>query len=155
MSHLDEIQKLTFEALVNFHKQEGQEELAYLTILFTVIIGIIGFLGSAQKIEKRARVLILLFYVGLHFTMTMSFLESMKIHSAIHDEIAAFVQYNPHIFMDEEKSSLFKELSKMHGHKIGSMAVGSYLLLSFMIISILSLGPNRILRWKTNTNLRA
>lgn len=147
MENPENIQAISFEILANYHKQEGQEALTYLTILFTVIIGIIGFLGSAQRIEKTARVLILFFYIGLHFSMTTSFLASMRIHSAIHKEIAIFVTHNPEIFQQQSKSPLYIELSKLHGHDILYMKIAGYALLLFMALCILSVGPNRILHW--------
>jgi len=143
----ENIQKLSFEILANYHKQEGQEALAYLTILFTVIIGIIGFLGSAQKVEKSARILILLFYIGLHFAMVTSFLASMKVHSAIHEEIAIYVKENPGIFYSKKDASLYDVLSDMHGHDIKRMEIASYGLLVFTSLCILSIGTNRILHW--------
>ena len=148
-----EISNLTFEVLVNYHKQEGQEELAYLTILFTVIVGIIGFLGSTQRIQKSARILILFFYIGLHFSMVSSFLGSMKIHSALHEEIAIYVKANPGIFLNGEESPLYNELKEFHGHDIKKMAIAGYSLLIFMILSILSLGPNRIINWNRIDNI--
>ncbi len=145
--------ELTFEALINYHKMEGQEEIAYLAIMFTVIIGIIGYLGSAQKVEKSARILILLFYIGFHFAMVSSFLASMKIHGAIHKEIATYVIENPEIFNKGTRSCLYNELKEMKPHNVGRMELAGHLLLVFMILCILSLGSNSILRWTRIENI--
>lgn len=143
----ENLQELSFEILTNLHKLEGQEALTYLTILFTVVIGIIGFLGSTQRIEKSARMLILFFYTGLHLTMVTSFIASMKMHSAIHEEIAIYVTNNSKIFIEDSESALFIELSNLHPHNIVLMEVAGYLLLIFMILCILSIGPNSMLNW--------
>lgn len=137
--------RIGIDILFNYHKQEGQEELTYLTILFAVIIGIIGFLGSAQNINKIARLLILLFYIGLHYAMMTSFLESMKMHSAIHRQIAIQVEANPQMFYDGCESPLYKELIKLEPQKVGRMKIGGYSLLAFMILCILFIGKNSML----------
>ncbi|AUP80854.1 hypothetical protein [Flavivirga eckloniae] len=144
---MESISQISIETLISYHKQEGIEELTYLTILFTVIIGIIGYLGTAQRIEKSARLLILLFYTGLHFAMVMSFLESMKIHSALHEEIRIYVEENPLVFYKGEKSPLFNVLKTIEPHNLNNMRIAGYLLLAFVVLSILSVGENRILHW--------
>lgn len=140
------ISNIPFETLISFHKQEGQEELAYLTILFTIVIGIIGYLGSAQKIERSARVLILLFYIGLHFAMVTSFLDSMKMHSALHQEIKVHVVSNPKIFYNKTKSPLYIELSSLEKHDTTLMSIAGYSLLIFVVLCILSIGNNSIIK---------
>ncbi len=137
------LSQITFETLVSYHKQEGQEELAYLTILFTVIIGIIGFLGSAQKIDRNARFLILLFYVGIHFTLVSSFIGSMRIHSALHQEIKIYVEANAKEFQKE--SPLVEVLKTLEPHNENNMKIASYLLLVFVVLCILSVGENKFL----------
>ncbi len=143
-----ETAKLTFDALVAYYKAEGQEELAYLTILFTVIIGIIGYLGSAEQVARSARLLILGFYMGLHFTMVLSFMKSIEVHSAIHEEIAAYAKANKDKFYGGEESHLYKRLIKLHAHPTLWMQVGGAGLLVFAILAILSVGNNRFLHWQ-------
>jgi len=142
-----ELSQISFETLVSFHKQEGQEELAYLTILFTVIVGIIGYLGTAQKIDKSARILIFFFYIGLHLSMVGAFLDSMKIHSALHLEISCYVQQHPDAFIDGEDSLLYQALESLEKHDTKKMAFGGYALLCFMTLCVLSVGENSILSW--------
>jgi len=137
------ISQISFDTLVSFHKLEGQEELTYLTILFTVIVGIIGFLGSAQKIDRSARFLILLFYVGLHFTMVSSFLGSMEVHSALHKEIKMYAENHPHEFLKE--SPLLDVLKTLEPHNTANMKIAGYLLLVFVVLCILSVGENKFL----------
>lgn len=140
--------KLTFEALANIHKMEAQEEIAYLAILFTVIVGIIGFLGSAQKIEKSARILMLLFYMGLHVVLVRSFFGSIKVHSAIHKELAIYTKSHPDIFQKGICSPLYTEVKAFHGHPEDEMKVANILLLVFVSITILSIGSNPLIDWK-------
>jgi len=137
------ISQISFDTLISFHKQEGQEELAYLTILFTVIIGIIGFLGSAKKIDRSARFLILLFYVGLHFTMVSAFLGSMKVHSALHQEIKIYAENHPHEFSKE--SPLIEVLKTFEPHNAANMEIAGYVLLVFVVLCILSVGENKFI----------
>ncbi len=138
-----QLMQIDFDTLVSYHKMEGQEELAYLTILFTVIIGIIGYLGSAKKIDRSARFLILLFYIGLHFTMVESFLGSMKAHNALHQEISMYVQQNTGEF--QKGSPLVEVLKTLKPHNIDNMRVAGYLLLVFVVLCILSVGENKFL----------
>ncbi len=138
--------EIPFEALISFHKQEGQEAMAYLTILFTIILGIIGYLGSAQKIERSARILILIFYSLLHITLVTSFLGSIRMHSAIHTEISNYAKKNPKLFIGGEESTLYNKLIALDQHPIELMTFGGYLILAFVIICILGIGENSILR---------
>lgn len=148
MEKIETYSQLSFDTLISYHKQEGIEELTYLTILFTVIIGIIGFLGTASRVEKSARILMLLFYIGLHISMMFSFLGSMKIHDALHQEIKKHVLQNPNLFIDGKESPLYSVLKEnMVVHDLNLMTFAGYFLLVFVIISVLSIGQNRLLHW--------
>ena len=147
----DAASKLSFETLVSFHKQEGQEAMAYLTVLYTVIIGILGYLGTATRVERSARYLILFFYTGLHLSMITAFFGSMRIHNALHEEIRYFTQANKEVFYNFNEDgidSLYTVLSGMKGHDLTLMIVAAILMYIIVALCILSIGHNKILHWQ-------
>src|SRR5687768_14474758 len=62
---------LEFDTLVQFHKQEGAEELTYITIIFTVALGLLGYLGSAHHVDKWARIILAIGFVLFQLTFTV------------------------------------------------------------------------------------
>lgn len=142
------LSEMPIEALLNFHKQEGQESLAYITILFTIILGIIGYLGTAQKVQQSARILILVFYSCMHIVIIYSFFGSMEMHGAIHEELSLYAKEHPDLFIEGEDSSLYDKLISLEGnHPIKLMRGAGIGLLAFVMICILSLGDRPILNW--------
>ena len=131
-----------FEVLSNYHKQEGVEELAYLTILFTLIAGIIGYLGSAENVRKKSRWVILVLYFGVHSAMVSSFLSSMEVHSALHVEIHHHVSTNPTLFYPIEEGLNDALLIHMHPQDIAYMRLAGYALLVLISLAILGFGKN-------------
>lgn len=148
MAHHDELPGISFDTLISYHKQEATEELTYITILFTVIVGIIGYLGTASKVERSSRILILLFYSGLHYMLMGSLAGSLKIHSALHNEISLFVRHHSEIFILGRRSELYHAIHHLREFEITDLNIIGYTLLAFMIICILGIGDNSILDWK-------
>jgi hypothetical protein len=83
---------LNFETLITFHKQEGSDHLIYLTIIFSVIFGILGYVGSAKRIKPQVRIVILFVFSVFIYISTSSFLSSLEIHDALHIEIRNHVK---------------------------------------------------------------
>ncbi len=139
------VQTLGFDVLTSYHKAEASEELTYLSILITVAVGIIGYLGAAPRVSLLARLLLLAIYVVIHQAMMGSLLATIKIHSAIHQEIKDYVLANSNKFIGGVDSALYQALVEgMKPHPLLSMELGSQVFMLIMAFVILFVGKNSL-----------
>jgi hypothetical protein len=104
--------KLDFNTLFSYHKQEVSEELTYLTLIYTIILGILGYIGAARKIEPQVRIFISVIFTIFLINILFALNNSLKIHNALHDEIKSVIALHPGAFANGEKSRLYIELSQ-------------------------------------------
>ena len=145
--HDQAIPSLPFEALVNFHKQEGAEEMTYITIVFTIVLGILAFISSASNVRKWSRVILAVTFTFTLLFFTSAVLGSLKIHNALHLEIKNHVIQNPHSFINGVDSPLYKELSNLHENNATRAAIGFVCIWLVTVLAILFVG-NGSLRLK-------
>ncbi|MBL0270184.1 MAG: hypothetical protein IPP99_16395 [Chitinophagaceae bacterium] len=136
---------LDLNTLLSYHKQEASEELAYITVIFTVILGILGYIGSAKKIEPLVRITISVIFSIFLFTFISALVSSLRIHHALHEEIRNYTVSHPGMFVDNEKSKLFTELSKpvKQHHPLGVIWMGTGLGI-IVILGLLTLGEGKV-----------
>jgi hypothetical protein len=136
---------LDLSTLLSYHKQEAAEELAYITVIFTVILGILGYIGSAKKIEPQVRVTISVIFAIFLFTFISALVNSLRIHNALHEEIRNYTVLHPKMFIYQEKSKLYLTLSKVvkPHHPFGIIWMGAGLG-AIVILGLLTLGEGKI-----------
>lgn len=136
---------LSFETLLTYHNKEASEELTYLTIIFSVIFGILGYVGSAKRIEPQVRIVIIIVFSIFMYTFTSAFFNSLKIHDALHAEIRNYVETNPKDFINEKKSALYICLmSEMKPHNSFLFILMSLGLGIIVNIGLLTLGQGKV-----------
>ena len=139
------METLDFDVLISYHKQEASEEMAYITIIFTVILGLLGYLGTAKRITKAARVIIAITFSSFYFVFNKALFNSLEIHRAIHIEIKNHVQLHPENFIGGKKSVLYHALIKhMEPQESNSIIIWAILLGLVLLIGILTIGQNGI-----------
>jgi hypothetical protein len=104
---------LDLSTLLSYHKQESSEELTYLTIIFTGILGILGYIGSARRIEPQVRIVISVIFSIFLATFTSALVGSVHIHNALHAEISKYAALHPELFIDGQHSDLYTVLTAM------------------------------------------
>ncbi|MCD6010414.1 MAG: hypothetical protein K0Q79_276 [Flavipsychrobacter sp.] len=140
------MEQLTFEVLSNYHKQEGVEEMAYLSIIFTVIFGLFGYFGTANKITKVTRYLIVATFVVFYATLVSAFLDSMKIHDALHTEIRDYISIHPEIFVNRSDRGLHHALTNhLKGQPIVLYTVFAIGLGLAIVFALLAIGDDPVL----------
>ena len=135
---------MDIDTLIAFHKQEASEELTYITIIFTVILGVLGYIGSVKHLGRGIRICISLIFSIFLVTFLLALAGSLEIHNALHEEIRNYAITNPTKFINGEKSMLYITLSKMKLHQnllIIWMGVGLGLM---VILGILTYGEGRL-----------
>ncbi len=140
---------LTFEVLTNYHKQEGVEEMAYLSIIFSVILGLLGYFGTASKITKVTRGGIITIFVIFYATLISAFLDSMTIHNALHVEIRNYISGHKDIFVNLNDNGLYMTLDK----HLDPQPIGLYIFFAIglglaVTIALLAIGDDPILTRK-------
>jgi hypothetical protein len=136
---------MDFATLVSYHKQEGAEEMAYVTIIFTVVLGIFGYLGSAKRITKPVRLIVAGVFTVFLFSFSSSLLGSLDIHSAIHQEIRDHIERHPEEFELGTESRLYKTLLEhMVPHERRFVLVASIGLGIIVVAGLLAMGEGRV-----------
>jgi hypothetical protein len=140
---------LDLSTLLSYHKQEAAEELAYITVIFTVVLGILGYIGSAKKIEPQVRITISVIFAIFMITFISALASSLQVHNAIHEEIRNFTVLHPEMFIGNEKSKLHIVLSKVvkAHHPFGVIWMGAGLG-AIVILGLLTLGDGKIFSFR-------
>ena len=141
------VEPLDIDVLINYHKMEASEEMTYMTILISVIIVLIGYLGTAPRVRRGARILMLVIYSVLHYSLVTPFMGSMRFHNALHVEIRTYAEKLCPDPKAHQCSELYKEiLNHMKPKEAVRYQVGWWLLYSLVFLSLLSIGNDPLLR---------
>jgi hypothetical protein len=85
--------------------------MAYVTIIFAVILGLLGYLGSAKRINLLVRTILSLVFAAFLAVMMMALNGSMKFHNALHLEISQMAEDHPEYFDRNTESELYQVLT--------------------------------------------
>jgi hypothetical protein len=136
---------IDFSTLLSYHKQEASEELTYLAIIYTAILGILGYIGSASRIEPQVRIGISIIFSIFLYTFMLAVVSSMAIHDALHEEIRNYVLLHPDQFINGQKSNLYltltRELQPHHSFSIVLMGIGLGLM---VVLGLLTIGNGKV-----------
>jgi hypothetical protein len=136
---------MNIDTLLSYHKEEASEELAYLTIIYSAVFGILGYLGSARKIYPQVRIVICVMFSIFLFTFISAFLDSLEIHDALHVEIRNYFALHPSDFIGQEQSRLYKCLmEKMVPHDHDHIILMSFGLGTILNLGLLTIGEGRV-----------
>lgn len=135
---------LDLSTLLSYHKQESSEELTYLTIIFTGILGILGYIGSARRIEPQVRIAIAIIFSIFLAMFTSALIGSIHIHNALHAEISKYVGLHPELFIDAQNSELYGVLTKMEPTEPFAVVLAAVGLGITVIVGLLTIGEGRV-----------
>ncbi|WP_422359945.1 hypothetical protein [Reichenbachiella sp.] len=103
------MEKIDFNTLLAYHKQHGSEELAMISIMFTLVLGILALIGSI-KLELKVRRSLALVFGVIYGVLLTTVIFSFQTHNAIHSEIHDFLQLHTNYFTNGVKSDLYRKL---------------------------------------------
>lgn len=140
---------LSLDVLLSFHKQESSEELTYLTIIYTAVLGLLGYIGSAQRIAPQVRICISVIFSIFLTSFTAVLLGSVRMHSALHTEISNYTKLHPQEFIGAEKSALFIAMSDLKPFSTSEIIIAAIALGTMVIVGLLTIGEGRVFSfWK-------
>lgn len=64
-------------------------------------MGLLGYFGTAGKISRMIRCLIIVVFVVFYATLILAFLDSMQIHNALHIEIKDYIALHQDEFINK------------------------------------------------------
>ena len=135
---------LDLSTLLSYHKQESSEELTYLTIIFTGILGILGYIGSARRIEPQVRIAIAIIFSIFLAMFTSALIGSVHIHNALHAEISKYASLHQELFIDGQHSDLYAVLTDMKPTQPFAVVLAAMGLGITVIIGLLTIGEGRV-----------
>lgn len=135
---------LDLSTLLSYHKQESSEELTYLTIIFTGILGILGYIGSARRIEPQVRIVISIIFSVFLTSFTAALVGSVKIHNALHAEISKYAGLHPELFIDGQHSDLYAVLTDMQPTQPFAVVLAAVGLGITVIVGLLTIGEGKV-----------
>jgi hypothetical protein len=139
---------LDLSTLLSYHKQEGSEELTYFTIIFTGILGILGYIGSARRIEPQVRIAVAIIFSIFLASFTSALVGSLHIHNALHAEISKHVGLHPELFIDGQKSELYNVLTELKPIQPGGVILLAAGLGITVVMGLLTIGEGRVFSFK-------
>jgi hypothetical protein len=140
---------LSFDSLVSFHKQESSEEMTYVTIVFTIVLGVLAFVGSANSIGKMARIVLAVTVTITLLYFAVVLLASLRIHDALHVEIMEYAKKNPDVFIKGTDSKLYQALTDLEISSKPGVIAGFLGIWSVTLLAILFMGNGGFkISWK-------
>ncbi|MFT3794419.1 hypothetical protein [Flavobacterium sp.] len=135
--------------LISYHKQEAAEGLSYIILIFSVILGLLGYIGSAKKIDANVRIVLVIVFSIFLTLFVSSLVDSMIIHDALHEEIRNFAAKNPGEFINGEQSKLYLALTDhMQPHHIPSIVLMGAGLGIVVNLGLLTIGEGKVFSFK-------
>jgi len=89
-------------ALLEVHKSEAAEGMAYINAFSAAALGVLAYLGAVQDVSTSTRVAMAIAFALISVVGLQALLSSGDMHQAIHTEIGEIVKENPNIVHSEE-----------------------------------------------------
>ena len=137
------IEPVSLDALLQIHKQEGAEGLADIAVYFAVVVGILGLLGAARKVDMPARIALAIAFGFFAAGIMSSLTASMKMHSAFHVEISKRIEWQPDLVVTEE---LEQQLRGLRPLPAAAMKWTYVVFNIFMLAAVLLLGEGNLIQ---------
>ena len=129
-------------ALLQFHKQEAAEGMAYINAYSAAVLGILAYLGVVKHITIVARISLAFSFIVLPAVGLMALIDSNAMHQAIHVEIGKVVKENSELIKSED---LLKQLEDLKSPSPG-MIKALYAFFSVIVVgAILLIGEGNAL----------
>jgi len=131
-----------FYALMQVHKMEAAEGMAYINASIYITFGILAYLGAVKEKTIGLRISLAIGYIVTCFVELRAILASNAIHQALHYEIGKIISENDELIKTVE---LYKLLSDMKLPSRSLMITGFSLFCLLVTCAILFIGRDNLI----------